>query len=342
MPGSEATGLCQNRDMTQTMPRLGSTLSVLIGVLATAALAEPPSVAAQGRRGSMSEDLRQASQSIRDGHPSDALAAIQRELRSNPASTQAAGMLDTLGQTREARQVLQRAIDGAASPAERAAAERAMAMSFAFDGDCANTVKYEQMVIDYWVTREQAEPQNAFYQEGEMANEGARVCIDAGDLDAAEQWYRKGTELGLEEPGNETHPRSLWEYRLAHALGRIAARRGDSAEAQRQIQAARRALDGDSEMARQQERFFPYLVGYVALYTSDLARAESEFTKALATPGNQNDPFMHMLLGLTYERLGQQEKAREQYTQAYGLATAHNPPAAYTRRVARSKLGLTH
>ena len=33
--------------------------------------------------------------------------------------------------------------------------------------------------------RETAEPQNAFYQQGEMANEAARVCIDAGDLAAA-------------------------------------------------------------------------------------------------------------------------------------------------------------
>jgi predicted Zn-dependent protease len=215
-----------------------------------------------------------------------------------------------------------------------------MAMSYAFDGDSANTVKYEELVIGYWVTREAAEPQNAFYQQGEMANEAARVCIDAGDLAAAEQWYRKGTELGLKEPEPRTHPKSLWEYRLAHALGRIAARRGDKAEAARQIAAARAALDRDPEMARQQERFFPYLVGYVALYTDDLATAESELTKAVGLQGNQNDPFMHCLLAMTYEKQGQAAKAKELYTKAYGLATAHNPPAAFVRPFARKKLGL--
>jgi len=147
-----------------------------------------------------------------------------------------------------------------------------MAMSFAFDGDSANTVKHEQLAIAYWVTREEVEPQNAFYQQGELANEAARVCIDAGDLTAAEQWYRKGTEQGLKEPNPKTHPKSLWDFRLAHALGRVAARRGDKAEAQRQIEKARKLLDGDPAMAAQQERYFPYLVGYVALYTNDLRR----------------------------------------------------------------------
>ena len=111
-----------------------------------------------------------------------------------------AAALDREGKTTDARAIFQRMIDSASKPADKAAAQRAMAMSYAFDGDCANTIKYEQMVIDYWKTQEQADPQNAFYQEGEMANEGARVCIDAGDLDTAEEWYRKGYELGNREP----------------------------------------------------------------------------------------------------------------------------------------------
>jgi tetratricopeptide (TPR) repeat protein len=173
-----------------------------------------------------------------------------------------------------------------------------------------------------------------------MANEAARVCIDAGDLDAAEQWYRKGTELGLKEPEPKTHPKSLWDYRLAHALGRIAARRGDPAEAHKQIAIARKILDGDPKMAAQQERFFPYLVGYVALYTNDLKTAEAELTKTVSLPGNQNDPFMNCLLAMTCEKLGQAEKAKELYRKSYDLATAHNPPAAFVRPFARKKLGL--
>ena len=122
-----------------------------------------------------------------------------------------ANRLDTEGRTTEARVIFQRLIDSAATPAAKAAAQRAMAMSHAFDGDCANTVKYEQMVIAYWKTREQAEPQNAFYQQGEMANEAARVCIDAGDLDTAEKLVPHRLRAGGEGAGAADPS--------AHALG---------------------------------------------------------------------------------------------------------------------------
>lgn len=248
-----------------------------------------------------------------------------------------ANRLDVDGKTAQARVIYQHAIDSATAPLARSAAQRAMAMSYAFDGDCANTVKYEDMVIAYWATREQAEPQNAFYQEGEMANEAARVCIDAGVLDVAEKYYRRGSELGLEEPEPRTHPKSLWDFRLTHALARLAARRGNGAEARRHVAVARGILDSDTAMAAAQERYYPYLVGYVALYTNDLKGAEAELTKA--TQANTGDPFMHYLLAMTYERTGNAAKAKELYQKAYDLATAHNPPAAFTRPNARKKIG---
>ncbi len=255
-------------------------------------------------------------------------------------SNRAASRLDTEGKTRDARVIFQALIDGAPDAAARAAAQRAMAMSYAFDGDCKNTAKYEEMVIAYWVTREQAEPQNAFYQQGEMANEAARVCIDAGDLAMAEVYYHRGSELGLKEPAPKTHPKSLWDFRLEHAMARLSARRGNKSAAEQHVALARKALDSDSTMAVAQERFFPYLVGYVAFYTGDLKGAETEFTKALAIQGNQRDPFTHALLGMTYEKQGQAEKAREYYQKAYDLSTGHNPPAAFTRPFARKKLAM--
>lgn len=270
-----------------------------------------------------------------------ALGMCQAQQAGGPSAAMRQAMqLDRDGSTAQARTIIQSLIASNAMPDAKAQAQRAMAMSYAFDGDCANTVKYEEMVIAYWRTREQAEPQNAFYQEGEMANEGARVCIDAGDLNTAERMYRRGSELGLKEPDPKTHARSLWDYRLAHALGRIAARRGDKAEAQRQIAAARQILDGDSAMAAQQERFFPYLVGYVALYTNDLPTAEAQLTKAVSLRGNERDPFMQCLLAIAYEKMGKQEEAKVTYQKAYDLATGHNPPAAFTRPFARKKLGL--
>ncbi|HTP31220.1 MAG TPA: hypothetical protein VMJ75_03540, partial [Candidatus Acidoferrales bacterium] len=225
-------------------------------LLAAAALQGQPPQGMGGRGGPQSETLRQAAQLLREGKTADALAAVEKELENNPNSGQAATMLDNLGATADARKVFQRALDAAADAGAKANWQRQMAMSYAFDGDCRNTVKYEQMVIAYWQTQEQAQPQNAFYQEGEMANEGARGCIDSGDLETAEQWYRKGTEMGLKEPEPKTHPSSLWNFRLEHALGRLAARRGNKAEAAKHVAAARKILDGDASMAAQQERFY--------------------------------------------------------------------------------------
>lgn len=252
-------------------------------------------------------------------------------------STSLAQRLDSEGKHPAARQIFQRLIETAPDPAARAAAQRRMAISYGFEGSCGKAVEYEEMVIGYWVMQETAVPQDAFYQQGEMANEAARVCIDAGELDTAERMYRRGSTLGLREPEPKTHPKSLWDYRLAHALARLAARRGNAAEAGRQVEEARRILASDSAMAAQQARFFPYLVGYVALYTGDLATAEAELARA--TELNPSDPFMQTLLAMTYERLGQGEKAAALYRKAYDMATGHNPPAAFARPFARRKLG---
>ena len=254
-------------------------------------------------------------------------------------SLRTATRFDVQGQHAAARAIFQQLANGASDAAAKAAVHRRLALSHAFEGDCAGAVRYEEMVIDFWKTREAAEPQNAFYQQGEMANEAARVCIDVGQLDVAERMYRRGSELGLKEPMPKSHPQSLWNFRLAHAMGRLAARRGNAAEARRHVAEARRILDADSTMASQQARFLPYLAGYVALYTNDLATAESELTKALAMAGNTNDPFLHVLLGMAYEKKGDAERAKALYQKAYDLSTGHNPPAAFSRPFARKKIG---
>lgn len=244
-----------------------------------------------------------------------------------------ATQLDLEGKGAEARALIQKDIDGASSPSAKANAQRAMAMSWAFEGNCKKTGDYEQMVIDYWITRESAEPHNAFYQEGEMADEAARVCIDAGDLDAAGQWYKKGHDLGIKEPDIPADRNLLWDYRLRHAEARIAARRGNRAEAEKQIAAARADLDKMTDLKAQQESFFPYLTGYVALYLGDYQKALADLQKA-----NQGDVFIQCLLGMTYEKLGDKEKAMECYRKAFAT-NGHNPPAAFAKPFARKKLG---
>jgi len=255
-------------------------------------------------------------------------------------SLRQAQRFDIDGNYAAARAIFQKLIDNAPDAAAKAAAQRRMAMSHGFEGHCSEAVRYEEMVIDYWKTREQAEPQNAFYQEGEMANEAARLCIDAGDLTTAERMYKRGSELGLKEPEPKTHPKALWDYRLAHAQARLAARKGDKAEAARQVAVARKMLDADAKMAEAQERFYPYLTGYVALFTNDLTTAEQELTKALAIQQNQSDPFMNALMGMTHEKMGHAGVAKDWYQKAYDLSTQHTPPSAFTRAFAAKQLGI--
>jgi len=263
-------------------------------------------------------------------------ASAQQQAPAGPL--QQAQALDREADFARSRAIYQSILDTITDARGKANVHRRLAMSYGFEGNCAKAIEYEEMVIAYWKTREAEEPQNAFYQQGEMANEAARVCIDADALDEAERMYRRGSELGNKEPEPRTHPASLWAYRLEHALARLAARRGNAAEAQRHVAAARAALDGDAAMAKDQERYFPYLVGYVALYTGDLATAEAELTKAVAA--NQNDPFMNALLATTYEKQGKAEEAKSLYAKAFEMARGHNPPAAYARRELRKKLGM--
>lgn len=264
-------------------------------------------------------------------------AAPTRAPNPRADSLRQAQRLDAEGKHAEARAIFERLIANAPDAAARAAATRRLAMSYGYDGDCAKVIELEEQVIAYWRTRREAEPQNAHYQEGEMANEAARVCIDHGFLDEAERYYRRGSELGNLEPEPRTHPRSLWDFRLAHAMARIEARRGNAAAAQRWVAEARKALDSDPKMAEAQEQYFPYLQGYVALFTGDLATAEARFQET--SERMRNDPFQLVLLGMTYERMGDGARATALYERAYAMSTGSNPPNVYSRAFTKRKLG---
>jgi len=283
-----------------------------------------------GKGAPQSETVRQGQQLVRQGKLEEAVALFRQELEKTPdspgANNAAGTALDLLGRGAEARKYFAKAIESAPTPQAKAAAQRAMAMSYAFDGDCANTAKYEQLVFDYYVTTKD------FYQQGEMANEGARVCIDSGDLNTAQRLYKMGYEAGLKQPDIPPDRVSLWNFRWEHAQARLAARRGDKAEAQKHVAAAKALLDKDSKMAEAQSVFFPYLTGYVAFYAGDYKTALDDLMKA-----NQNDPFIQCLIGQTYEKLGDKDKAMDMYRKAAN-ATAHNPPAAFGRPFATKKL----
>jgi len=303
--------------------RTATTGTLCLLLISAATHAQPPQSNAPGF-------IREGQKLVRAGQLEDALRLYQAEIEKGPANTvalNAAGVvLDLLGRTAEARQHFQKSIDAAPDEQARAVAWRQMAMSWAFDNDCANSARYGRMLYDYWLQR------GNHYAAGEAANEVARVCIEAGALDEAEKLYRMGTEAGLQEPNISAERRALWQFRLEHALARLAARRGRKEAALKHVAAAKSLLDSHPEMAKQQQPFFPYLTGYVALYTGDPQGALEHLKQA-----NENDPFIQCLMGMAHEKLGQKEEALACYRRA-SQTTAHNPPAAFARPFARRKL----
>jgi tetratricopeptide (TPR) repeat protein len=274
------------------------------------------------------EFIKQGQQMMREGKLDDALALYLKTLQTSPTSTPAnvaaGSVLDLKGQGEEARKYFQKAIEVADTPEHKAMAQRAMAMSYAFEGNCKKTVEYEQQVFDYYGSLKN------FFQQGEIADEAARVCIDSGNLDAAYHWYQVGHEAGLKEPEIKPARQDLWEFRWEHAQARIAARRGNQTEAQKHVASAKAILDKGTNP--EQAVFLPYLQGYVTFYAGDYKAALEELLKA-----NQNDPFIQCLVGQTYEKLDDKGKALEYYRKA-SAAIAHNTTAAYAVPFAKKRV----
>jgi hypothetical protein len=215
------------------------------------------------------EFVKQGQQLIREGKPDEALPLYRRTLQTSPdsvpANLAAGSVLDIMGKGEEARKYFTKAIDVADTPEHKAGARRAMAMSYAFEGNCGKTVEYEQQVFDFYGTAKNS------FQQGEIADEAARVCLDSGDLDSASKWYQIGHDTGLTEPGIKPARQDLWNFRWEHAQARIAARRGDQVESQKHVATAKAILNKGA--IPEQIQFFPYLKGYVAFYAGDYRAA---------------------------------------------------------------------
>ena len=273
--------------------------------------------------------IKQGQALTRLGKQDDAVAmyrnALQLTPNSYPANSGAGVALDLKGDYAEARKYFAKAIETAPSTGDKIRALRDMALSYGFEGNCRAAVPYDRQAYDLELAAKD------FYNAGEVADELARICIDSGDLDTANTWYQTGHDAGLREPDIKPDRKNLWEFRWEHAQARIAARRGNQAEAQKHVAAATAILaKGDNP---QQAQFLPYLLGYVAFYAGDYKAALEQFQKA-----SQNDAFIVCMIAQTYEKLGDKNEAMDFYRRVPGFNT-HNPPVAYARPLAMKKLG---
>ncbi len=273
------------------------------------------------------DPIKQARKLNSEGHQDQALALYQQVLKADPNSYDAnlgAGIvLDLDGRYDDARQYLSKAI-AVAPPEKKPQAMRNMAFSYAFQHKADDAAKYEQPLYDENVTN------GNFFTAGEIANELARIYLESGDLEHAQQWYEKGHAAGLKQPDIKPDGVDLWNFRWEHAQARIAARRGQRAAAERHVAAAKAILDKGTNP--QQAPFFPYLQGYVAYYLGDFKAAIADLQK-----GDQRDPFILVLLAQANEKAGDKAAAVDYYRKVLAI-NSHNPTNAFARPLAKQKL----
>jgi tetratricopeptide (TPR) repeat protein len=262
-----------------------------------------------------------------EGKQDEALKLYQQVLEKSPNSYQAhleSGIaLDLKGNYAAAREHLKKAIE-VAPPDQKNRAMRVMAVSYVFDGNVADAEKYEKQVFDALMGKSDYEAAAG------VANELARIKLELGDIDDAADWYKTGYDTAMRKKEMKDADKNLWAFRWAHAQARIAARRGQGKEAQKQVTAAKAALDKANNP--DQAPFFPYLTGYVAFYGGDYKTAITDLEKA-----NQQDPFILMLLAQSYEKAGDPSRATEYYRKVIEN-NGHGPTNAFARPVARKKL----
>lgn len=275
------------------------------------------------------ELVKQARKLNGEGKQDEALQLYRQAQEKSPKLVEAwlgsGTVLDLMGRYDQARKDLQQAID-LAKPEQRPQAMKTMAISYAFTHDARQAAKFETPVYDEQLAAKK------YFDAGETADELARICLESGDLGCAQEWYKKGRDAGVMKPDLTDKERDLWEFRYEHAQARLAARRGDKAEAERHIAAAKTILDR-GVIDPQQAQFFPYLKGYVEFYTGDTKSAIADLQQA-----NQRDPFILVLLGQAYDKSGDKAQAETCYRKVL-QSNIHNPTNAFARPVAREKLG---
>jgi len=281
----------------------------------------------QAKTADAAELVKQGEKLNSEGKPDEAIALYERASQLDPNFYQAqlflGVALDLEARYQEARQHLAQAID-LASEQQTVQALRVMAVSYTFEHNTDKASEYERRAFDLQYNWKQ------YADAAGTADELARIYLESGDLDNAFQWYQTGHLTALKKSNISDAEKALWNFRWEAAMSRITARRGQADKARQHLAAAKAMLDRAGNPDQMQ--FYPYLAGYVALYTGDLKTAIAELQKA-----NQKDPFVLSLLAQAYEKSGDKTQAVDCYRKVLAINT-HNPSNAFARPLAKKKV----
>jgi tetratricopeptide (TPR) repeat protein len=314
-------------------------LILILGTLGCAQTQVPPPVQPQrtgGGGGGEGQTLdpnspagmaRQARALMSQGKLDEAFALAHKAMEADPKSFDAhlaTGMiLDLQGKYEEARKHIQAAMN-VADEKQKPGAQRSMAVSYFFERNAKGAEDAERPLIEMYLAKKD------FASAADVSNELARLLLESGDYSGATKYYQMGYDASTKaELKPEDH--ALWEWRWHNAQARIAARKGNKAEAQKHVEAAKVAFDNAKNA--DQAPYWPYLTGYVAFYGGDYNTAITELLK-----GNQRDPFVLALLAQAYEKTGKNAEAMELYKKILTI-NSHNPTGAYARPLAQKKVG---
>jgi tetratricopeptide (TPR) repeat protein len=271
--------------------------------------------------------LKDAQALMDSGNVAGAVTSLEAVVAVAPASFEARLMLgralDLEGQHAAARKHLEEALRIAPDD-QRLPALTALGISYAFESKPDESARYYQRAFDAEI---QADDRAG---AAGLANALGRIYLESGNLQKAEQWYTTGYETAKKIPELPASQSALWDLRWHHALGRIAARRGNRAAALKHAAEVRALLDkGGNDNQRPS---YPYLVGYIEFFSKDYRRAVAELTK-----GDQEDPFVLGLIAQAYQRVGDREKAAE-YARRVMASPTHSINSAFARPLARASL----
>jgi tetratricopeptide (TPR) repeat protein len=292
---------------------------VLVAVLAASPAGAQKPVAGQ---------LQDAEKLLSSGDIGGAVAALQKIVATSPSLYEArlplGRALDLEGRHADARVHLEQALRLASDDEQRTDALLALGISYAFESKPDEAARYYRRAFDADV---QADNRAA---AAGRANALGRIYLESGNVQKAEEWYKTGYEMARKISGLPAPQAALWEMRWHNAMGRIAARRGQSDAAREHAAAAKVLLDrGGNE---NQAVFYPYLLGYIAFFSKDYKGAIDELQK-----GNLQDPFVLGLIAQSYQRLGDKAKADEYFRKVMAIPE-HTINSAFARPPARAFL----